>query len=179
MEYAQLVVDESREEELFRVLKDTPRVAAVMSRKAAVDTFYKTMAESLMVFVSFFSAFAVALGFGVVYNSARIALSERGRDLATLRVLGFTRQEIAYILLGEVGLLIFVALPLGCVAGRLLAWMMTSIFETELFRIPLVLESTTYGIAILTVLASAAVSAGLVRHQVNNLDLIGVLKTRE
>ena len=179
LEYAQLVVDESRQDELFRVLKDTPRVAAVMSRKAAVDTFYETMAESLMVFVSFFAAFAVALGFGVVYNSARIALSERGRDLATLRVLGFTRQEIAYILLGEVGLLIFVALPLGCIAGQLLAWMMTSIFETELFRIPLVLESTTYGIAMLTVLASAAVSAGLVRHQVNNLDLIGVLKTRE
>lgn len=179
LEYAHLVVDESRANELYRALKDTPRIAAVMSREAAVKTFYETMAESLMVFISFFAAFAVALGFGVVYNSARIALSERGRDLATLRVLGFTRQEIAYILLGEVGLLIFVALPLGCVAGRLLAWMMTSIFETELFRIPLVVDSTTYGTAMLLVLASAAVSGALVRSKVNRLDLIGVLKTRE
>ncbi|MDJ0927571.1 MAG: FtsX-like permease family protein [Gammaproteobacteria bacterium] len=179
LEYANLVIDENRQDELFAALKDTPRVVAVMLRSAAVETFYKTMAETLTVYVSFFAAFAVALGFGVVYNSARIALSERGRDLATLRVLGFTRREIAYILLGEVGLLIFLALPLGAIIGKLLALMMTSVFETELFRIPPVVEPSTYGISILTVMISAAVSGWLIRRRLNRLDLIGVLKTRE
>jgi putative ABC transport system permease protein len=60
------------------------------------------MAETIMIFVSFFIVFSCALAVGVTYNAARIALSERGRELATLRVLGFTRAEISYLLLGEI-----------------------------------------------------------------------------
>jgi putative ABC transport system permease protein len=94
-------------------------------------------------------------------------------------VLGLTRLETAYILLAEVGLLVVVALPVGCVFGYLLASIMTAGFETELFRIPLVIESSTYAMAMLLALASTAVSAAFVRRRLQNLDLIEVLKTRE
>jgi putative ABC transport system permease protein len=156
-----------------------PEVSAVMIKQAAIDTFYETMAETLLIFVSFFTIFAFALGFGVIYNSARISLSERGRDLATLRVLGMTRLETAYILLAEVALIVLFALPLGCGAGYLLAAVMTENFNTELFRIPLVIQASTYGFAMLLALTSTCVSAAFVWQRLQNLDLIAVLKTRE
>jgi putative ABC transport system permease protein len=137
------------------------------------------MAETITIFVSFFIVFSCALAFGVTYNSARISLSERGRELATLRVLGFTRAEISYILLGEVALLTFVALPLGCGFGFVLASLIVQGFETELYRVPLVVLPSTYGWAMLIGLAATAVSAFLVRRRVDHLDLIAVLKTRE
>jgi putative ABC transport system permease protein len=179
LEYANLLVDRRKQSVLYRELKNMPKVSAVMIKQAAINTFYETMAETLLIFVSFFAVFAFALGFGVIYNSARISLSERGRDLATLRVLGLTRLETAYILLAEVGLLVVFALPIGCLVGYFLAGVMTAGFETELFRVPLVIESSTYGMAMLLALASTAVSAAFVRQRLENLDLIAVLKTRE
>lgn len=174
-----LLVDTSKNAAFYATLKNTPRIAAVMSRRAAVDTFNRTLGETLMIFISFFVAFACTLAFGVVYNSARIALSERGRELATLRVLGFGRAEVSYILLGEVAFLIAAALPLGCIAGYGLAWVFTTSFETELFRVPLIVEPSTYGLSVLIGLAATAVSAFLVRRRLDGLDLIAVLKTRE
>jgi putative ABC transport system permease protein len=174
-----LLVDERREADLFAALKELPEVSSVMRREAAVAAFHETMGETLMIFVGFFAAFACTLGLGVVYNSARIALSERGRELATLRVLGFTRMEISYILLGEVSFLIVAALPLGCLIGRGLAGLMARAFATELYRVPLVVEASTYGSAAAVALASAVLSAALVRRRLDRLDLIEVLKTRE
>ena len=174
-----LAVDRNAEAELFRRLKEIPDISAVLVKRAAVDTFYETMGDTVLIFVSFFVVFAAALGLGVTYNSARIALSERGRDLATLRVLGFTRGETAYILLGEVGLLICAGLPLGCFAGWGLAFIMATAFDTELFRIPLVVEPSTYGYGVLGAIAAGLVSALLLRRRINRLDLIAVLKTRE
>ncbi len=177
--YVSLLVDDARQADLFAELKRLPQVSAVMLRQAAMDAFYETIAEHLMVFVSFFVAFACALGFGVVYNSARIALSERGRELATLRVLGFTRMETSYILLGEVGLLIFAGLPTGCLVGVGLASVMAKGFETELFRIPTIIEASTYGTAVVIALIATAISAALAQRRIDKLDLIEVLKTRE
>jgi putative ABC transport system permease protein len=174
-----LRVDQRLRETLFRELKSLPRVSSVTVKDAAVQTFHETMAKTITIFVSFFIIFACALAFGVTYNAARIALSERGRELATLRVLGFTRAEISYILLGEVALLTFVALPLGCVVGLGLASLIVHAFETELYRVPLVVLSETYGWAMVIGLAATAVSAFLVRRRVDRLDLIAVLKTRE
>lgn len=179
VEYLHLLVDQVAQPALFAELKDLPAVSAVTLRRAAIDTFQETMAQTLLIYVSFFVVFACTLAFGVAYNSARIALSERGRELATLRVLGFGRAEVSYILLGEVALLIFVGLPLGCLAGYFLAWIITSGFETELFRVPLVVEDSTFGASVLIGLAAAAVSAVLVRRRLDRLDLIAVLKTRE
>lgn len=179
VEFLDLLVDEREQAELFAELKELPSIAAVMLRRAAVDEFHETLAKTLLVYVSFFVAFSCTLAFGVVYNTARIALSERGRELATLRVLGFSRWEISYILLGEVGLTVLFGLPLGCLAGLGLAWLMTTAFESELYRIPMIIEPSTYGMGVLIVLLAAVVSGFLVRERLDKLDLISVLKTRE
>ncbi|MCZ8130428.1 MAG: FtsX-like permease family protein [Steroidobacteraceae bacterium] len=174
-----LRVDAAHRGPLFRALKALPSVSSVTVREAAVRTFRDTMAETITIFVSFFVVFACALAFGVTYNAARVALSERGRELATLRVLGFTRAEISYLLLGELALLAFVALPLGCAAGFGLASLIVQAFETELYRVPLVVLPETYGLAMAIGLVATAVSALLVRRRLDRLDLIAVLKTRE
>lgn len=177
--YANLLVDPHYQQALYKELKNTPEIGAVMLKKSALDSFDQQVIEHLMVFISMFTSLAVVLVFGVTYNSTRIALSERGRELATLRVLGFSRGEISYVLLGEVMFLILMGLPMGCLFGRFLVWSMARSFDTEMFRIPLVIEASTYGYAIIWVLLAAAVSAALVRKRVDKLDLIRVLKTRE
>lgn len=174
-----ILADANDDAALFRALKRIPQTSSVTVKDAAITTFHETMAQTLLIFVSFFVGFACTLAFGVTYNAARIALSERGRELATLRVLGFSRAEISYILLGEVGLLTLVALPLGCLFGYLLARGLIAAFQTELYRIPFVIEPATYAWAMLIVLAATALSALLVRRRLDRLDLIAVLKTRE
>jgi putative ABC transport system permease protein len=151
----------------------------VTLKQAAVDTFYETLAQTLLIFIGFFVVFACTLAFGVTYNAARIALSERGRELATLRVLGFTRREISYILLGEIGFLTFVALPVGCVLGYGLGALILTAFKTELYRIPMAIQLETLGLAVLIILSATLFSAFLVRRRLDTLDLIAVLKTRE
>ena len=178
-EYVNILLDSREEATFYAELKELPLVSAVMLRQAAIDSFYDTIVEHIMVFITLFSGLACALGFGVAYNSARIALSERGRELATLRVLGFSRGEISYILLAEVGLLIVVALPCGCLLGLGLSELMAAAFNTELFRVPLKIEASTYGLSIIIALAATLISALVVRHRVDHLDLIEVLKTRE
>jgi putative ABC transport system permease protein len=178
-DYLNVLVDSGAEPLLFAELKEMPAISAIMLRQAAIDAFYDTLGEHILVFIGIFTGFAAALGFGVAYNSTRIALSERGRELATLRVLGFTRGEISYILLGEVALLILAALPLGCLAGRALTVVIARAFDTELFRMPLVVDASTYGVGVAFALLATAASAVLVGRRVRRLDLIRVLKTRE
>jgi putative ABC transport system permease protein len=175
----QLRVDARDKRALYRRLKELPVVTAVMLRMAAVRIFHETMARTMWIFVGFFIAFSCAMAFGVVFNSARIALSERGRELATLRVIGFTKLEIAYILLGEVALITVLALPIGCIVGYLLSGAIVAEMATELFRVPLVIEHTTYGLALTIGLAATVVSAAMVGRRLGRLDLIRVLKTRE
>jgi putative ABC transport system permease protein len=179
VEYVNLQVDSMAQSALFAQLKEIPEVSAVMLRQAAIDAFYDTLAKQIQVYIFMFTGFACVLGFGVTYNSARIALSERGRELATLRVLGFTRGEISYILLSEVALLIFVAMPLGCLIGRGLTLVLAKAFDTELFRMPFVIEVSTYGLGVVFAVLATTASAALVRRRVERLDLIRVLKTRE
>lgn len=179
LEYVNLLVDRNAEPELFADLKTLPRIGAIALKRAAVDSFYGTIGDQMLIYTSIFAVFAAALGFGVAFNSARIALSERARELATLRVLGFTRGETSYILLAEVALLVVAALPLGCLAGYGLTWLIAWLLDTELFRIPVVIGPATYAYAVLLALGAAAISAALVRRRIDHLDLIRVLKTRE
>jgi putative ABC transport system permease protein len=150
-----------------------------MLKQAALDAFYDTLAENLMVFITMFTTLACILGFGVAYNSARIALSERGRELATLRVLGFHRSEVSYILLGELGILLVLALPVGSLMGYGLGLIMANAFATELFRVPMVLNPATFAKAMLICIAATLASALVVRRRINHLNMIRVLKTRE
>jgi putative ABC transport system permease protein len=174
-----LRVDSRQQAALLRELQDLPGISAITLKSAAIRTFDETMAQTIMIFVSFFIAFSCALAFGVTYNAARIALSERGRELATLRVLGFTRAEISYLLLGEIALLTLAALPLGCLAGWLLAGLIVASFQTELYRVPFIINPATYGWAMLVGVLATTLSAFLVRQRIDRLDLIAVLKTRE
>ena len=136
--------------------------------------------DETMLFVTWVATiFAVVIAFGVVYNSARIALTERRRELASLRVLGFTRGEISYILLGELALLTLAAIPLGLFLGyELCAWIAYAL-QTELYRVPVVINANTYAFAATVVIVSAVVSALMVRRKLDHLDLIGVLKTKD
>lgn len=177
--FVNMLVDQREIPSLYRYLKNVPDVGAVSIKRASIEKFYETVGETVMIFIGFFSGFAFALGVGVTYNSARIALSERGRELATLRVLGFTRGEVAYILLGEIAFLTLAGLVMGCFAGWGLSWVMASAFDTELFRIPLVVIPSTYASGIAGVTVAALVAAALVRKRLDRLDLISVLKTRE
>ena len=164
---------------LYAAVKAMPAVSSVALQSVSLQTLRATMAENILITTGVFTALALTIAVGVAYNSARIQLSERARELVSLRVLGFTRAEVAWILLAELGLLTLAALPLGCILGYGLALAMTKGFETELFRIPLVIETSTYAWAMLAA-ASAALASGLaVRRRLNGLDLVEVLKSRE
>lgn len=174
-----LSVRRDQMEDMYRALKNTPRVAGVTIKEASVKSFHDTIAENLGRIRFFNILFAVVIAFGVVYNSARISLAERSRDLATLRVIGFTRAEISAILLGELAVVTLAAVPLGLVVGYLFAAWAVLGLDTEVYRVPLIIERATYGFAVVIVLAGAAVSGLLVRERLDHLDLIAVLKTRE
>ncbi len=174
-----IAADRRHIDALFRRLKETPLVAAVTLKDAAVESFRDTMAEHLMRMRAFNIGFAVIIAFGVVYNSARISLAERSRELATLRVIGFTRAEISMIQLGELAVLALIGIPAGLVVGYLFAVLTTSVFDTELFRIPLVIERSTYAMAAVVVMIAALASGLAVRRLLDRLDLVAVLKSRE
>ncbi|HEY8551548.1 MAG TPA: ABC transporter permease, partial [Vicinamibacterales bacterium] len=174
-----LKVDAAEEDRLYRQLKLTPAVAGVALKRAALESFRKTMDETMGVMIFFNVLFASTIAFGVVYNAARISFSERSRELASLRVLGFTRAEISFILLGELALVTAIGIPVGLLLGYGLAWLIVAAFETELYRFPVVVSTRTYASAVLVTLVAAAVSGLVVRRRLDHLDLVEVLKTRE
>ncbi len=174
-----LQVDSKESSKLYSRLKQTPQVAGVNVKTAALQSFRDTIAENLNKMRAFNVFFACVIAVGVVYNSARISLAERSRELATLRVIGFTRGEISAILLGELGVLTLAALPLGMLIGYGLAAWATLGLDTEIYRIPLVIDRSTYGFAAMVVLIAAIGSGLSVRRQLNQLDLVAVLKTKE
>lgn len=176
---AYLQVDSRYTEKLYRQLKNTPRIAGVGVQSVAIQSFKDVVAESMNKVRSFNIIFAIIIAAGVVYNTARISLSERSRELATLRVMGFTRGEISSILLGELAVLTLVAVPLGLGLGYLFAWLVTWAVETDLFRFPLVIYPRTYGIAASVVLGASIISGLIVRRKLDHLDLVSVLKSKE
>jgi putative ABC transport system permease protein len=176
---AYLTIDHARWDEFMREVKDTPRAAVVMVKRDQLESFRKTTAQSIGLIRKLYFVLAVIVAFGVVYNSARIALSERSRELATLRVVGFRLSEVRGVLLGELGILVLCALPAGLLFGKGLALLIMASFSTETVRMPIVIESSTYATAIGVVLTAAALSFALVSRMLAKLDLVGVLKARD
>jgi putative ABC transport system permease protein len=176
---AVLLTDALHEDALMQALRARPRVAGVLSQERAIAAYMDAVAETLLVFTFVLSLFAGIIAFGVIYNSVRISLSERDRELASLRVLGFTRGEIAYVLLGEMACLALLAIPLGIGIGSLGSIAYVDALQTDLYEFPAILTRRTFAIAAVIVVAAAAISAAIVRHRIHRLDLIGVLKTRE
>jgi putative ABC transport system permease protein len=176
---ALLAVERGAEPEVIRRLEEMPRVVSVTSHDAVVERLRRQSGESMDVVALVLTVFAATIAVGVVYNNARVALSLRGRDLASLRVLGFTRAEISRILLGELGLQVLLAIPVGMALGTWLTALVVGTIHPERYRFPVVLTPRTYAFAVLVVLLSSAASALLVRHRLDHLDLVAVLKTRE
>ena len=176
---ASLLVDSAEADRLYRRLKAIPAVAAVALKSATLETFEQQMDQFMGIMIFFFVLFAGIIAFGVVYNAARISLSERSRELASLRVLGFTRAEISFILLGELAVVTLAAIPLGFLLGYGLAGWTAAANDTELYRFPVIVSGRTLGVSALVVIAAAAVSGMIVRRRLDHLDLVEVLKTKE
>ena len=176
---AYLALDMDQRNTLFGILKETPAASFIALQYAAVQKFRETLAQNVTIMITVYATLAAIIAFGVVYNFARISLSEQGREMASLRVLGFTKGEVSALLLGELAVVVLIAQPLGWLIGWSFAWAMAEGFRTELYRVPLVVNREVYGWASLVVLGAAAVSGLIVRRRIDRLDMIEVLKTRE
>jgi putative ABC transport system permease protein len=172
-------LDASQSATLFAQLKTFPRVAIAASKTAMLANFRETSARNVLFFTSILTAFAAVIAIGVVYNNARIALQERSWELASLRVLGFTRGEVSTFLLGELALELLAAIPLGCVLGYALSWTIVRMSHQDLIAIPIIVAPRTFAFAALAIVIAGAASALIVRRRIDRLDLVGVLKTRE
>ncbi len=177
---AALRVDRGDEAMLLKRLKEMPRVALVVVTRTLLETFRDTMARTLFFMTTVLTTLAATIAVGVVYNNARIQLAERSWELASLRVLGMTRGEVSVLLLGELALEIAAAIPFGCVGGYWLARLIIAMMRhMEVIEIPLIILPGTYLYAGAVVVAAGVASALIVRHRIDHLDLVAVLKTRE
>jgi putative ABC transport system permease protein len=176
---AYLSVGHDRLDELYARLKNMPSIEGVGLPGVILKGFEDTFARTIGAFTFFLVAFSAAIVFGVVYNAARVALSERGRELASLRVLGFTKREISQVLFGEQALLTLAAIPFGCMIGVVLCYAMNNLVDRDLLRLPLVFSAKTVTLTALIVSAASIVSGLIVSRRLQHLDLIEVLKTRE
>lgn len=176
---AYLKVDPALEAELFRAVKQRPMIAGISFRSAVLRNFQRLVEENILVFHFYNLGLSAIIVFGVVYNNARLSFSERARELATMRVLGYRRSEVSYILLGELIVLALLSLPLGVAIGLGFARYIAAAFSSDIYTIPFAVSTSTVGLALGAVLAASIASGLLVRRRVDRLDLIRVLKSRE
>lgn len=176
---ALLRTDGNDDRELFAQLKQTPAISGVSSPAEQLAAFDEQMAKTLTISSAFLLGFAGIIAFGVIYNSARIALAERSRELASLRVLGFHRAEVATLLFGEQAVLTLAALLPGCIIGYWTSWLITRLLASDTFRVPFVADAGTYVLASAIIALAALASTLAVRRRLDSLDLVSVLKERE
>jgi putative ABC transport system permease protein len=176
---ARVRLDAAEDGNFFAAVRTTPRIAVAGDKRRMVAQFRATSQHNLLMFAAILSAFATCIAVGVVYNSARITLAEQAWELATLRVMGFTRAEVSWTLLGQLAAQMAIALPIGWLAGTGLAALILGLIAAEEFRIPLVIGPGVYLLASLIMLGAGVLSAFIVRRRVDRLDLLGVLKTRD
>ncbi|TXH99383.1 MAG: FtsX-like permease family protein [Pseudorhodobacter sp.] len=174
-----LMIDETQQAAFFAAAKAAPKTELITVTALMLTRFKETLAENITVMLSVYVTLAAIIAVGVVYNFSRIALSEQGRELASLRVLGFTNREVAGVLFGELGVVVLVAQPIGWLIGYGIGMAMVAAFSSDLYRVPFVIGREVFATASLVVLAAALVSAYAIRGRINNLDMIEVLKTRE
>jgi putative ABC transport system permease protein len=175
----QIRVDPAHEAEVRARLVAMPMVGRVVRKQVMIERMYQQTGENMGFMTFILTLFAATIAIGVVYNNARVALSMRSRDLASLRVLGFTRGEISAILLGELAVQVILALPIGLWLGTVWARGVMAGVDPEVFRMPVIISAQTYAFAVAVAVAAGIASALLVRRKLDHLDLIGVLKTRE
>jgi putative ABC transport system permease protein len=176
---AAMTLDGASLDAFYDSVKKMPAVAGVAVTAATLRNFRTIMAENMFMQIFINTMFAAIIAFGVVYNAARVSLSERERELASLRVLGFTRAEISTILLGELAVLTVAGLPIGALIGYGTGAAIMTVFNNEVYRLSFIARPATIAWAFLAVIAAACVSGLLVRRRLDRLDLVAVLKTRE
>jgi putative ABC transport system permease protein len=176
---ASLYVEPTALPALGRRFKNLPTIESVSMKAYTLSSFLDKIAGLVFVSAGILTAFAAIITVGVVYNSARISLQERAWELASLRVLGFTRGEVASILFGEFALEIALGIPIGLSLSHGIIGLIARFHSNESFQIPAVIEPRTYLIAAGVVLVAAAASAFVVRKRVDKLDMVAALKTRE
>ena len=179
MNSVNLSVDKNALDGLYDAVKRLPAISGMALQRVSLANFRTNVALLITTMAGIYTGLASIIAFGVVYNSARVSLSERARELASLRVLGFTQAEVLRILLLELALLTLFAQPPGWVIGYGLAWIMKTNLAGELMRVRLVVEHSTYIMASGIVILAAVFSALVVRKRVYGLDLVSVLKTRD
>ncbi len=176
---ASFKVDKAQWSVFLRALKGIPRVSWVAVKESLRTNFRQTTAASINLLQTIYLSFATVVAFGVVYNNARISLAERARELATLRVIGFSRREVGTVLVTELVLLALIAVPLGLVLGTGFATGILKAVNTETVRLPLVLTLRNYTFAVLTVTVASTLSALFVLRRLNQLNLVSALKAPE
>jgi putative ABC transport system permease protein len=176
---ANLLIDPSKADAVYDALKGMPQAAGVSLRRDSYLNFKKLLDEGPGTFRRVMLVISIIIAAGVVYNNARIAFIERERDLATMRILGFTKIETGYVLLGELAVLTLVAIPIGAFIGYFLWTLIATALSTDLYVIPTIFEARGFGVAAVIVLLSAVVAGALVQRDVNRFDLVPVLKSRE
>jgi putative ABC transport system permease protein len=176
---AYMQIDSHYRDSLFRRLKQMPMVAGVTLLEASRRGLRETIAENMGIVTLFNTGFSALIVFGVIYNNARISLAERARDFASMRVLGFRRGEVSYLLIAELALLTLIALPIGIPLGIALSRYMVSKFSGDLYSIPYALGAGTIARAALVVIIASALTSLIVRRRLDRLDLVAVLKTRD
>ncbi len=176
---ADILLDPETSSDFLSRVKEVPALAALALQRISLARFRETIAQNINYQIIVFASLATIIAFGVVYNSARIQFSERARELASLRVLGFTNGEVSSVLLLEYAVLTLFAVPLGWLSGYYLSWVLVQGFQSDLYRIPFVIEHSTYAYAALIVIIAVCASALIVQRRVTKLDLIRVLKTRD
>lgn len=174
-----LRIDPAFAEQIHQKLKKMPAVAGVSLRDEARDSFEEVLDTGAGAIRYIMAAISAIITFGIVFNSARIAFAERARDLASLRILGFTRGETAFVLLGELAIITFIALPVGSGLGYFLSFAMSEGFSTDLYQIPPVFVAQSYGYAALPVLVASLYSGWLVKRDIDRIDLVSALKVGE
>ncbi len=174
-----VLLDPDYEGQFSAGLKNVPAASGVITRRTTIQSFDDNYKENMDISTFYMVGFAVVIAFGVVYNSARIALSERSTELAQLRILGFTLSEISLILVGEQLIITMMAIPVGVMIGWGTVLMLPSALSNDLFRFPGVLTVSNVGIGAATIVIVAMVTGILIWFRLRRLDLIAVLKSRE
>ena len=179
MSGAALVTDIQSDPALYEKVKNIPMISGSVLKGALIQNVRDTMTESIAETMFFNTLFAGLIAFGVLYNTARISLSERARELGSMRVLGFTKAEVGAVLVGELALLVVLAIPLGLWMGYYMAYGVSTAMDTELFRIPLVISPRTWAMSALVVVGAAIISGVQIWFRLKNIDIVEVLKARE
>jgi putative ABC transport system permease protein len=174
-----MTVDPERADDILDRLEDMPNVAGVVRLDQVIKQFREQSAANMWVMTLIFIIATTAIVVGIVYNNARVTLSSKERDLASMRVLGYTRAEISAVLLGELAVHVLLAIPLGLVLGVWMCGWIASQNDPEAFRLPIILSARSYALSAAVTLLAATASAILVRRKIDRFDLTAVLKSRE